>query len=569
MLILASLIVLGIIIFTNILSFANIENVIINQLMENQRLETEFAANSIENHIKQVKDELVTLSKFPLMESLDLNNCTGDMRIIHENIESKIDSLLRVDKYGNVVECSSPRFSNFLGLNIKNKDYFKTPKETNEPFIAGLVRQGASHQIIISTPLFETTRYTPYPNFIGDFNGVLMTIIELDHLYNLYLHPFLGSERSFFFLINADTEETLLKSEGVSDYHDIKSGIPETKNGLSTIFDFDGFGDTIITSSDLILGPETWRLIVLTPLKNIGSEISAVQKRHFFSLAFIIIVVFSGFLLLISLYKSREEVQAKLDRTNVTLEKLGIKIEFEKDKFTRADVSLDPGKVYLVKEDDENHAHELFISSLNKGYAGLGIVREDPRKIRKKYNLQKTSFIWLTNIKVDKIPCETNIDNIFNLVSEFVKKSKKSVILIDRLDYILTENTFDNVIKKIHALKDLSLSYETIIILSVKAELFDEKQLKAIEAETVDLYGKHFRKNVELSDLELGILKYVNENNASNKLVSYKDITSKFGITKPTTRSKIRKLQRLQLLDVEQKGRFKSIKITSAGRRII
>ena len=100
-------------------------------------------------------------------------------------------------------------------------------------------------------------------------------------------------------------------------------------------------------------------------------------------------------------------------------------------------------------------------------------------------------------------------------------------------------------------------------------ELIEEPRLKAIEAETIDLYGKHLKKKVELSDMEMGILNYINEKNTTNKLASYKDITGNFKITKPTTRSKISKLQNLGLLQVEQKGRFKSIRITSAGRRIM
>ena len=67
----------------------------------------------------------------------------------------------------------------------------------------------------------------------------------------------------------------------------------------------------------------------------------------------------------------------------------------------------------------------------------------------------------------------------------------------------------------------------------------------------------------------MNILKHVNEKNVSNMLVSYQEITKNFNITKPTTRVKIRKIQGLGLINVEQKGRFKSIKITSTGRRII
>jgi hypothetical protein len=565
--ILVALIIIGVIILTNLISFSNIEDVIVDQIKHNQMTETEHAAKRLESHIIQVKDELLTLSKFPPMENIDVNECSGNMRIIHEGIEGRIDSLIRVDKDGNVVECSSKQYSNYLGLNVKNKDYFAVPKETSEPYITGFERQGESLQIIISTPLYETIEYTPYPNIEGKFQGILMSIIELNNLYNLYIHSLL--ENSFFLLIDVDTEETIIKSRDIDDFTDIKSILPDISGDLNIITNFGDFGNTVITSSDLFFGQGHWRLIILTPLENVGKEIASVQKRHVWSLGFVILIILSVFIFLISLYKSKEVVEQKLEKANVTLEKLGINIELEKDKFNQAEVSLDPKKVYLIKEDEENHAYELFIGTLNKEFAGLGIVREDPRKIKEKYNLQKTSFIWLTNNKVEDIPCETDIDNLFNLISEFVKKSEKSVILLDRLDYILTENEFESVIKKIHDLKDLAEANECIIILSLNPELVDSANLKAIEAETVDLYGKHLRKRVELSDIEMNMLKYINEQNITNRLVSYKDITSNFNITKPTTRVKINKLQGLALVTVEQKGRFKSLKITSAGRRIL
>ncbi len=566
---LISLVIIGIMILTNFLSFSNIERLSINQLKENQLIKTEQAAFQIESHVLQVRDELVTLSKFPIMETLDVNKCKGDIKDVHEKIEGKIDSLLRADEYGNIIECSSPAYSNYVGLNIRNKDYFKVPKETNEPFIEDMIRQGPNQQIIVSAPLFETTEYTPYPNFEGEFKGVLSSIIEVSNLYYLHIYPILEPDKNFFLLINLDTEETILKSNELGEYLGIKEALPLADNNWNIILDFGEFGDTIITSSDLNLGSSTWRLILLTPLKNIGKEIRSVRIRHIFSLAFVILIIIPVFIFLISLHKSKEEVQSKLDKANVTLEKLGINIEVEKDKFNQADISLDSRKLYLIKEDDENHAHELFISTLNRGFAGLGIVRENPKEIKKKYNLEKTSFIWLTNIKVKGTPCETNIDNLFELISEFVKKGEKSVVLIDRLDYILTENKFEDVIKKIHSLKDLASTHECIIIVSLNPELIEESILKPIEAETIDLYGKHLRKKVELSDLEMNILNYINEKNVTNRLASYKDITDTFKITKPTTRVKINKLQNLGLVQVEQKGRFKSLKVTSAGRRIM
>ena len=568
--VLIALVIIGVVIHSNYLSFLTLESTITNQLRENQQIKTEHIASQIENHIRQVKEEITTLSKFPVIENLDINQCGGNMKIVHESIEGKVNSLLRVDEDGNIVECSSPEYLNYVGLNIKNKDYFIKPKETDEPYITSLVKQGASRQIIVSAPLFETTGYTPYPNFVGKFKGVLFSIVELSHLYNLYIHSEIDEEKSFFLLVNADSMETILKSDGIEDYADIKEMLPvNITSKPSKISDFGSWGKSIITSSNLVVGSDLWRFFVITPLENVRGETEAVKKRHLFSLGVVLSVIIGVFIFMMGLYMSKEKIQKQLNEANVTLEKFGIAVNVEKDRYTQADIRLDTKKLYLVKGDEENHAHELFIDSLNRGFAGLGIVRDDPTEIKKKYNLEKTSFIWLTKIKRENIPCETNIENLFRLIEEFIKKSEKSVILIDRLDYLITENRMEDVIKRIHDLKDLALSYECIIILSINPDLVGEPQLKSIEAETVDLYGKHLRSKVELSDIEMEILKFVNGRNVINKLISYKDITDNFKITKPTTRVKIGKLQNLGLLQVEQKGRFKSLRITSAGRRLI
>src|SRR3989344_1358570 len=564
---LIALVVIGSIVMNNFLSFLHIRDLIIDQIKENQDIKTKHAADSIENHIKLVQEELVTLSQFPLMETLDINSCSGNMSIVHESLEGKIDSLLRVDKQGNIVECSDPRFNDYLGLNIKNKEYFTIPKETNQPYISGITRQGESLQIIVSTPTFETVEYTPYPNFKGEFRGVLMSIIELSGLYSLYIHPMIDLEKNSFLLIDAITNETIMKSSDIGMYTEIKSELPSEFSTGEVTSNLKGFGKSIITSADLFFGDERWELIVITPLKKVRGEIAAVQKRHILSSSLIVVIIISILMLVVSLYKSKEGVVQQLDQTKVTLEKLGIKIDLESEKFTAADINLEPRKVYLIKEDEENHAHELFISSLNRGFAGLGIVRQNPQELKSKYNLHKTSFIWLTKSEVEGIPSETNINNLYALLSEFVGKSKKSAVLIDRFDYIIAENDFESVLKRLHEIKDLTSSHECIVIISLNPELISEAKLKAIEAETIDLYGKDLRKRIDLTELEAGILKFVNSKNIMNQMASYKDITHNFKITKPTTRSKVSKLQLLGLLDVEQKGRFKSIKVTSAGRK--
>lgn len=560
--IISSLLLIAASIAINLASFSDIEQTILDELKENQLTKTSFASKQIENHLIQVRDELVTLSKFPEIENLEKGRCSGET-IVHEKIEGKLSNILRTDKEGNIIECSSPSYSHYLGINIQNKEYFQTPKYSNEPYI-----ETSARQIIVSAPLFETTKYTPYPNFLGEFKGILMSIVEVSELYNLYIHPTINPEQNLFIVANTRTEETILKSNDLKDYSKLQDEITSS-NEPNLIANFNGFGKTIMTSSDITVGSETWSLIILTPLKNTDTGIKSIQQRHLFLLVFVVLIIITGFFLLVSAYKSKEEVEEKLEKANVTLEQLGINIGFEDKTFNQADIVIKPKNVYLIKEDGENHAHELFISSLNRGFAGLGIVRENPEFLKKKYNLHKTSFIWLSKNQSKENPSEVDINNLYKLISEFVKKSSKSAILIDRMDYILTENSFERVIKIVYELKDLASINESIIIISINPDLIPEAQLKALETETIDLYGRHLNRKVDLSEQEMGILKLINDGNVSNKLVSFKDITKEFNITKPTTRAKIAGLQQHGLISVEQKGRFKSLKITSAGRRIL
>ena len=396
--------IIAAVIASNFLSFSNVEDILVEQLQENQLIKTQHATNQIESHVAELSEELVTFSKFPSMETLDIQQCTGEMRAVHENVESKINSLLRVDTQGDVVECSSPRFSSYVGLNVKNKDYFKVPKETGEPYVAGFERQGTNKQIIVSVPLFETTEYTPYPNFEGEFKGILLGIVELNSLHDKYILPVIAAGKSSFLLFSLDTEETILKSDDLDDYIGMKEVLPKAVTGINTITDINGSGQTIITSSDLAIGDDTWRLIVLTPLDNVGKKILSAKQRNLLSFLLVIIVTAASFVIAISLYKSKEKAKSKLDT-------LGVPVESKNE------------------------------------------------------DLDKT--------------------------------------------------------------------------------------------------------NIELSEIEMNILEFINSSNETNRLVTYKDITKKFNITKPTTRSKIKRLHGLGLLTVEQQGRFKSLNITTVGKNII
>lgn len=550
---LSSLVVM-LVIGMNIHSFSKIESTLNEQVNKNIQIKTEFISKQIEHHIMQVREGLITLSQFPILKSLnidDYENNQNSVHVVHANVDSKTTILYRTNVNGSIIDISKPQFQDLINLNIKDKKYFQIPKNTNQPHVTSL-KQNSVDQIIVSVPLYETNLYTPYPDYNNKFRGVLIGAIDIDLLYNLYIHPNIDESNDLILITDENGEIILQKGINI-------------KNSQNILNNDDNYS---VSYSQIIIGNEIWNLKLISS-KNIFSNIKSVKNRHLFNLAFISLIlvtflVYTGFM-----YKSREDTRDKLNKANITLEKLGIGIDEEESAFNVSDIKLDDKKIYLLKDDDENTATELFLSKLNDKYSGLGIIREDIDNFKKQYNLEKTSFIWLSENKSKKYHSEFDFNKIYLLIEEFVKKSKKSVILIDKLDYILTKNEFNNVLERIYDLKDLLLHNQSTIILSLNSSVLSSNKLELIEKETSDIYGKDLTKKINLTNSEKKCLELINFANINSNMITYKDISAELNITKPTTRTKIDKLQRLNLITIDKVGRYKTLKITSRGRKLL
>ena len=563
--VLSGLFITGIILILNILSFSKIQDGLVSQVTETQLVEVQRAASQIESHIIQVRDELLTLSKLPVLESLAIEGCKKGEGGIHGRIPGIIESLVRVNEQGDAVACSSPSLSYFDGLNIKNKNYFKIPKNTSEAYISGLESLGQNQIIVVAAPVLESSAYQR--NLNGkNFHGVLLSIIRIPSLYSSFIHPIIDPKGESVIMVNAETNETILEIGSVANFTQIKDVLP-LNDRLFSLTAYLPEGRAVVTGSDLIVGSERWQLILMTPEKNIGRELASTQRRNAFSLGFVFLTIVGVSFFIISINKKKEDVQSRLEKVHGVLERLGINLDVEKERFAQTDIVLEPGRVYLIKQDDENQAHELFLGTLNRGFAGLGMLREDPRLFKKRYNLEKTSCVWITKTPIPDVPCESDPGTILQIIKEFISSTAKSIVLLEHFDYLALEKSFEEVVHLLHNLKDVVAGRESIILVSLNPALIEERKRKAIEAELVDIFGAPPSGHLEAEDISL--LKFVNDKNAGNLIVSYKDISKFLNITKPTTRARLSNMISLGLFQVEKKGRTKTVKITSKGRRLV
>ena len=87
-------------------------------------------------------------------------------------------------------------------------------------------------------------------------------------------------------------------------------------------------------------------------------------------------------------------------------------------------IFLERGSIYLIPNHDSAEGYKVFANFVKSGMQGLCITRQNPEKIRDKYNLTKTPMIWLTKNRIhgQQVIDPSELFKIFPTVFDFINK---------------------------------------------------------------------------------------------------------------------------------------------------
>jgi archaellum biogenesis ATPase FlaH len=92
--------------------------------------------------------------------------------------------------------------------------------------------------------------------------------------------------------------------------------------------------------------------------------------------------------------------------------------------------------------------------------------------------------MWLTDQESDKeTVVSPSLEGIIYIIEEFLGRGKKTVLMIDGLEYLIGNNGFNPVLRFLRRLIDKISETETILIINVSPETMDERELKLLERE--------------------------------------------------------------------------------------
>ncbi len=222
---------------------------------------------------------------------------------------------------------------------------------------------------------------------------------------------------------------------------------------------------------------------------------------------------------------------------------------------------LEEGNIYLVKARDVDKALEVFADLLNVGYEGMVISRNHPREIKERMEAEEeVPVVWITEEEYgNALPPQLIL--IEKEIRDFAARNR--VVLLDRLDYLVTRLGFENVLKLVQKLNELFYIRRGILILSVDPSTLTEQQLSLLEKETKEV---ELRIKPGIPEELYEILEYVYEENKRGRKPYHRDVAEKFGVTKVTAVKRLKTLKSMGLLRDEKKGRYKALEVTDHGR---
>jgi PAS domain S-box-containing protein len=173
----------------------------------------------------------------------------------------------------------------------------------------------------------------------------------------------------------------------------------------------------------------------------------------------------------------------------------GLKIVplMEKAVDTAQRYHFEPGVMYLFDKHKGSQSWEVFADQVKHNIQGLCVTRQSPKKIRELYGLEKTPIIWLTG--GEGVPGEINMkpDNLTGLgatLGKFLSQTKGGLILLDGVEYLMTRNGYEAVLKLIHFLNDRVMTSDCMVLCSIDPLTMEDRQYRILLTEMKE-FGQH------------------------------------------------------------------------------
>lgn len=148
--------------------------------------------------------------------------------------------------------------------------------------------------------------------------------------------------------------------------------------------------------------------------------------------------------------------------------------------------SLRKGRGYIVEDPQSMFSFDILVNLLSTSedgerLSGFIVSRQHPNLLRERFGLENTPIIWLATQAGESIIDPTSLGLLSHAVMGFLSKTKNGVVLLDGIEYLVTNNDFKKVIRMLEQINDFVMQYRGYLIVPIDPRAFEERELAILQ----------------------------------------------------------------------------------------
>ncbi len=142
---------------------------------------------------------------------------------------------------------------------------------------------------------------------------------------------------------------------------------------------------------------------------------------------------------------------------------------------------VERGFVYLVKEKRPGVAFAMFNEAVKHGAQGMVVTREHPNRLKQTHEFEAARILWLTRRVGENHVDPTELIRLSMTISKFIEGTQKTVVLVEGLEYLITQNDFETVLRFVNHLHDFVLAHDCAVIIVLDPRVLSMRELALLE----------------------------------------------------------------------------------------
>jgi PAS domain S-box-containing protein len=223
---------------------------------------------------------------------------------------------------------------------------------------------------------------------------------------------------------------------------------------------------------------------------------------------------------------------------------------------------------YIITDEKLDRAIKLLNDYIDKGKKVIIFSRNIDYFLKNIKNKDKLSIFNFSSIKEENINNISTTNELKNSIKDCLDKNKNVIILIDRIDYLISIYSFETVIQTLYTINDFVRKKQSILLIRINDDLLDLNQRISLEQEFTKL-PTHLIEDIKIDENLYSILKYIYKQNENNLAIKYQQIGTYFNISKVTVKNRIESLIEKELIYYKIQGRSKILYVSEKGKKYL